>query len=378
MIRHPEQWEAVFGQTLVPIFTTKARNELLPSHDTVLANICSLSNSLKSLTVPQADLVSARLAPEGLLQHSAIQTVCDEVYKVVWAQVKKEAEATPWMTDDTAKAACLYMRTLRLSGGCWDKFTHKQYAVCQNLMERRAVSDTLFGDRFQLWGWADTPVIAQAMTLDHILENARQGGVIADVVEVGLCRKAFTSRDDTLSWLRETWIPSRSRQSVDEVLDEPNGGEAGIERDSPKPPDKSGKPVSVTAPTLFDLLKWKSQEFETPALKFRTIVSYKNHPLQLYCRVISRCLQKGLEETMGTVQTLGFSRMLGVRDMIFSARRLGASASNMSLSEMDMDDMFWQTALSLSRRQIGHNQKKRCGFQFQKQVIKVWTVLEKV
>ena len=34
--------------------------------------------------------------------------------------------------------------------------------------------------------------------------------------------------------------------------------------------------------------------------------------------------------------------MLGVRDMILSARRLGASRSNMSLSEMDMDDMFWQ------------------------------------
>ena len=70
--------------------------------------------------------------------------------------------------------------------------------MCQNLTERRAVSDTLFGDRFQLWGWADTPVIAQAMTSDSILENARQSGVIADSVEVGLCRKAFTSRDDTL------------------------------------------------------------------------------------------------------------------------------------------------------------------------------------
>ena len=101
------------------------------------------------------------------------------------------------MTEDTAKTTCLYMRTLRLSGGCWDKFTVKQYAVCQNVMERRAVSDTLSGDMFQLWGWADTPVIAQAMTLHSILENARQSGVVADAIEVGLCRKAFTSRNDT-------------------------------------------------------------------------------------------------------------------------------------------------------------------------------------
>ena len=83
VIRHPEQWEAVFGQTLVPIFTANAKNELLPSNDIVMANICSLSDSVKSLTVPRVDFVSARLAPEGLLQHSAIQTVCDEVYEVV-------------------------------------------------------------------------------------------------------------------------------------------------------------------------------------------------------------------------------------------------------------------------------------------------------
>ena len=300
-MRHPEQQEAILGQTLVPIFTTNARTELLLSHDTVMANICSLSNSFKSLTVSLPDLVSARLAPEGLLQHSAIHTVFDEVYKVVWAQVKKEAKATPWMTEDTAKAACLYMRTRRLTGGYWDKFTRKQYAVCQNPMQKRAVSDTLFGDRFQLWGWADTPVIAEAMTWDDILENAQQSGLIADAVEVGLCRKAFTSRDDTLSWLRETWIPSRSRRTVDEMLDEPitDGGEAGTECGSLKPPGKSGKPVSLTAPTLFDLLKWKFQEFETPALKFRTIVSYKHHALQSYCRVISRCLLEGFRRDHG-------------------------------------------------------------------------------
>ena len=39
---------------------------------------------------------------------------------------------------------------------------------------------------------------------------------------------------------------------------------------------------------------------------------------------------------------LGFARMLGVRDLIFSARRVGGSTANISLAEMDMDNMFWQ------------------------------------
>ena len=54
--------------------------------------------------------------------------------------MKKEAEATPWMTEDTAKTACLYMRTLRLSGGCWDKFTHKQYSFVYDVDDEMGAS----------------------------------------------------------------------------------------------------------------------------------------------------------------------------------------------------------------------------------------------
>ena len=42
------------------------------------------------------------------------------------------------------------------------------------------------------------------------------------------------------------------------------------------------------------------------------------------------------------VSGLGLARMLGVHDLMFAAWRVGGSASNMSLAEMDMDDMFWQ------------------------------------
>ena len=38
----------------------------------------------------------------------------------------------------------------------------------------------------------------------------------------------------------------------------------------------------IAAPTLFDLLKWKCQEFQTDQLKSCTVVSYKNHPRQSY------------------------------------------------------------------------------------------------
>ena len=98
----------------------------------------------------------------------------------------------------------------------------------------------------------------------------------------------------------------------------------------------------VSAPTLFELLKWKCKEHETAPLKFCTVVSYKNHPLQSCSRVISRCWQKGLEELMTRAPVLGFPGMLGVRDLIFSARCVRAMPSTLELKEMDMDDMFWE------------------------------------
>ena len=88
------------------------------------------------------------------------------------------------------------------------------------------------------------------------------------------------------------------------------GGGGAPHRSKPKPV------LRVATPTLFDLLKWKTDEQNTAALKFCTIVSYKNHPLRGYCWLISRCLQKGLEEVSTKVSGLGFSRMLGVRDLI--------------------------------------------------------------
>ena len=88
-------------------------------------------------------------------------------------------------------------------------------------------------------------------------------------------------------------------------------------------PDEWTQTHKVAVPTPFDMLKWKSQEFEKDTLKFRTVVSYKNHSLQTHCRTISRCLQKGLEELMASTLALGFPGLLGVRDLVFAMRRVG-------------------------------------------------------
>ena len=45
---------------------------------------------------------------------------------------------------------------------------------------------------------------------------------------------------------------------------------------------------------------------------------------------------------MTHTNVLGFPGMLGVRDLIFAARRVGTTPAGLELKEMDMDDMFWE------------------------------------
>ena len=49
-------------------------------------------------------------------------------------------------------------------------------------------------------------------------------------------------------------------------------------------------PPFPKAPGVFELMKWKSNEFVVDGLKWRDIVSFAGHPLQVWSRVVSRCL----------------------------------------------------------------------------------------
>jgi hypothetical protein len=102
ILRHDRQWSAMLGHEMVPVFAMNARNELLPSHDTVISKTHSLFQSLASLTVPQADVLSGRFAPVSLLHHQIIQDTCDRIYELVWSQTSNTAATYPWLSEDTA------------------------------------------------------------------------------------------------------------------------------------------------------------------------------------------------------------------------------------------------------------------------------------
>ena len=99
-------------------------------------------------------------------------------------------------------------------------------------------------------------------------------------------------------------------------------------------------PPLPKAPCVFELIKWKANEFVIDGLKWRGIVSFSGHPLQTWSRVMSRCLQTLLNCLIDHGFGLGFAKMQGVRDQLHAAARLGASSGASEFLEEDMSDMF--------------------------------------
>ena len=138
--------------------------------------------------------------------------------------------------------------------------------------------------------------------------------------------------------------------------------ESNLCPDTTQPRTPSVPPLFTLS--IFSILKWKTDELTTAALRFRDIVSFKGHPLQSYSRVMSRCLQLLVNALIEQSEGFGFACMPGVRDQLVAACRLGAIPEHTHLVEEDMADMFWeipleQVVLSLEWA-LANLAKKRC------------------
>ena len=183
--------------------------------------------------------------------------------------------------------------------GQFDKKLTRLWGVCSTLHKARILRDSLLGERFLVGGWAASPAMAKAVALFHIVDKARNRGVVSHALEACMGRAFLRSEISFLQWLGE-------------VLS--------------KTADHGATPPSwdVAPPSFFNMLKWKSQEChpETPVLKWRDVISFLRHPFRGWGRLVGRALQLVVLEVAGRVFSFGFQNMLGVRDQVIAATRL--------------------------------------------------------
>ena len=207
--------------------------------------------------------------------------VCD-LFCTVWSEVDTASDTFPWLSAPAAHDAPYRLRAFGLRGGAWDKALFRPAGFWSKLFELHWTSSIIFGSRFSVWGWSTSPDIARAMVTKEILTRARDSGVLADTIRAKRLRKVFRTKESVHTWL-DVFVLSRHPRDTDYVTpDDPCNHQR-------KPPPFVK--VLPQAPCVFELMKWKSNEHVADGLKWRDIVSFKNHPLQQWSKVISRCLQ---------------------------------------------------------------------------------------
>ena len=107
----------------------------------------------------------------GSLSSDEITGIVDEVMSLMRLDTVGDSP-----TSESAKAMGANLRKQGYSMGIWDHHSHTPAVYRNYLSEQRFISDILTGDRFTVWGWADTP---QRASLACAYSNPSAGTLLA-------------------------------------------------------------------------------------------------------------------------------------------------------------------------------------------------------
>ena len=265
---------------------------------------------------------------QPLLHESDITPIIDWVRSTCAADISSQVSMTPALRGEHVEGLSTRLWDLRFRGGVWDKQLHRMFGACRVLEEDslRVVHSFLGGDRFVLWGVADSKAAAHAAVVSDTLATAHAHGIVQAAVRHNLLRKGFSD----LGWAGD-YINSLFPDPV--MSPQPDDPDPG--------PRTVGRKALFSSPSIFSILKWKTVEQGAEACaKWRDIVSFKFHILRSYARLISRSLQLVVNEVYRHFQTLGMPSMLGVRDMLAALGRTLPVWCTVRPDEADMTDMF--------------------------------------
>ena len=312
VIRHPWQWEALVPSPFAHVLGTNARNRLWHSASSLWEAWELCKSHIHDCLFPVLNDARDQVQMQPLSDAADVST---DAFRCVQLYNSVGAAQAPHLSVDVARHARNLLQQRRVVGGVFDKNLTKQYGVCRVLHETRIASATIFGDRFLIYGFADSWRLAHLGSLYVTVQRACSRGVVRDALSHRACRQIL--RDPALFalWWEELFLRRDAEHKC-----------------------------SVFSPTFFTMLKWKSTELCTlcPELKWPDVISLKNNLLSTWGKLIGRSLQQLISFAVCNQATYSFQQLLGVRDQARAVLRLCANASSKTFLEKDMEDMFWE------------------------------------
>ena len=363
---------SLLGDSLGSTLACNARNRVFRSLASLTNSFESFVESLQNIKCPSFQPGEGSFSkPERLLPDGRVQVLLNDIASVTWDDISQSVSKCQWLDESLGLEARDWLWWHKFCGGIWDKKAHRNYAVCRVLDDIRMCDGILFGKRFTLAGWGPTPRDAQATTLIQLLDSANECGVLGDADAFRRLPPNLTP-DNVTPWVMDLLPPGCDDDSgmPEPPVPEPHGFCVTIDGVSVRIGDVSNpakaKKQRFGSPSIFGLLKWKSEETAVPPfIRWRDVVSFAAHPLRAWSKLMGRCLQLLVCHCTMLPGGLGFAKLVGVRDLVWSAYRMQASMESLSLLEQDMSDMFWEIpgeeALQAVSWAVGECKKKLRG-----------------
>ena len=154
------------------------------------------------VTVPQIDMSGNALFHDmGIFSESQILDLSKKIFSTLETETMAGCKSFTWLDGGRAETFSDTLMSFGLVGGVWDKHPHRPYAVCSSLEEIKVCENILFGSKFSVWGWGETPSAAASITLEELIARARHSGVLDEAIEHKKCRKAFKDPVSTKAWI---------------------------------------------------------------------------------------------------------------------------------------------------------------------------------
>ena len=88
---------------------------------------------------------------------------------ILWATMKKTVEAgiesAPWLNGAQVFSLRYDANEFNLRVTMWDKRLTRLGGLCSVLYDQQMLESTLFGSRFKIWGWAESPAVLRSWPL---------------------------------------------------------------------------------------------------------------------------------------------------------------------------------------------------------------------
>ena len=203
VIRHPWQWEALVPSPYAHVLGANARNRLWHSASS-LWEAWELSKSqIHDCLFPVLNDACDQVHMQPLSDTADVLT---DAFQCVQLYNSLGAAQAPHLSVDVAHHARSLLQQHRVVGGVFDKHLTKQYGVCRILHETRIALATIFGDRFRIYGFADSWRLAHLGPLYVTVQRACSSGVVRDALSYRACRQIL--RDPALFalWWEELFL----------------------------------------------------------------------------------------------------------------------------------------------------------------------------